>query len=117
MVGLLRVGRNSSSEPKDWYLLVCVIVLQDGSDRPNRVQVLVLLHVKIVQRGRLVRAAIRESEIYSNGQANLAASEDVFQKRVSLIDFESAELELMIAEGLLLFVCDEVFTGSFLQRG
>ena len=117
MVGLLRVGRNSSSEPKDWYLLVCVIVLQNRSDRPNRVQVLVLLHVKIVQGGWLVRAAIRESEIYCDGQAYLAASKDVFQKRVSLIDFQPAERELMIAEGFLLFVCDDIFTGPFLQRG
>ena len=56
---LLEVGRYLSAKAQYWDLLVRVVVLQDASHRSDRIQVLVFVHVEIVQRVWLRRMTIR----------------------------------------------------------
>ena len=39
-----------ASEPVDWEILVCVVVLKNRTDAPDGIQILITLFVPVVQR-------------------------------------------------------------------
>jgi len=48
----LFVREDSTTEPKQVDLLVCIVELQNATNLINNLQVLILLHVPVVQRFR-----------------------------------------------------------------
>lgn len=47
--GTLRIGLNCTTEPKQIDLLICIVELQNSTDLINNLQVLVLLHIPVME--------------------------------------------------------------------
>ena len=76
----------TAPEAIDRVHLVSVVLLKDGADRLNCLQVLVwLVSIHIVQRARIRDFSIRSREVNCNLQTYLASSKDVVQEGHSLL--------------------------------
>lgn len=54
----LFVWENCTTEPKQVDLLICVVELQNAANLVNDLQVLILLHVPVVERIRVIGRSI-----------------------------------------------------------
>lgn len=85
------VGWDCGAKTKDRDLLVGVVVLEDASNRLNRLEVLVLVHVEVMERVGLRGLPIRQGEVNGDCQANLTATEDVLEEGVPHFDLQLGE--------------------------
>lgn len=76
VVRLLLVGRNGCPKAQHWDLLVRVVVLQDAANRLYGIQVLVLLHVKVMQGVWFRGMSIGRGKINGNLQRYFAPAKD-----------------------------------------
>lgn len=95
VTGLLALSfDDSGSEAVGWDLLVGIIVLQNVTNRPNRLHVLVFGFVThVMQRLGLVSLLIREREIYGDTEIDLAAAEDVLQETCAPPHFKAGDVD------------------------
>ena len=118
VVTLVCVGRDGSTEAQSWDLLVAIVVLQDTTHGAYSIQVLVALHIEVVERTWARRRSVGCSEINSHGQADLAASEHIVKEGVALGDFQPRKSHLVVAtEWALLLVCNGVLLCAFFEHG
>ena len=89
--------RDGRSVAEDWDLLLGVIILQDVSSGFDGCEVLVPLHIKVVERISLGWITIAECEINGDIELNFASSENIFKEGVSLVEYAFGE-----GDGLLL---------------
>jgi len=76
-----------ATEAERWELLVGVVKLEDISHRLESLVVLVLAHALTVKTARIcVWITITQGEVNPDGQVDLAASEDVVQETVPLLE-------------------------------
>ena len=69
--------RNSRAKSITWNFFVRVIILENTTDSLNRLNILVSPRIIAVKRVILMRRSIRQSEIDSDTQVDLAASKNV----------------------------------------
>lgn len=79
---------DTRTEPISWNLFVRIIILKDFADCLNGLHILIL-RSHVVKRAALVGSPIRESEVDSNVEIDLAASEDVLEEVCALNDLEA----------------------------
>lgn len=117
VVCILAEGRNGSSEAEHWDLLIAVIVLKNISNSFDGFQVLVALHIEIVERGRLRWVSIRQGKVDRDGESNLAPAKNVFKESVALFDFKLNKVHLVLANRPTLLIDKIVFLLSFFELG
>ena len=88
MVRSVAIGRDCCAKTEDWDLLIGIIVLEDVAYGLNRIEILVPLHIEVMERVWLLGVTIRECEVDSDGEANLATAENILEERMPLLDLE-----------------------------
>jgi len=83
-----------AAKTKGWELLIRVVKLEDVAYRLESLVVLVLGESMGVVASRVVWLSVGKGEVDGDGQVDLAASEDVVEERVSLVDSQVSELHL-----------------------
>ena len=69
-----------------------------------------------MKRAWLAWVSIGKCEVDGDGETNLTASKDILKERVSLLDLQLSEDDLvLIAKGLLLIRSERVLLGSLLH--
>ena len=82
----LRVWWNTTTEAEQIYPLISVVVLENATNLVDDLKVMVLLHVKVVERFTGSWVPILKSEIDGDGEVDLTAPENVFKERVFLLE-------------------------------
>lgn len=95
VLSLVGIGWDGSTESKNGDLFVLVVVLEDSTDGPDRIQILILRQVdKIMKRICSARVTIRLGKIDGNGKGDLTPTHDIFEEGMALCDVQAAELQL-----------------------
>ena len=105
--------RHFGSETVHGELLVGVVVLDDAADLLDCLEILVLGHIQIVEGVAFGGVAVRQSEVDTDGQLDLAAAEDVFEEAGATL--EIARFELYVVLGYLVVLHELKVSCSFLE--
>ena len=97
---------------KDRNVLLRVVVLEDVAYSSDRMQVLVSLHIQVVERGPICRGTIAEGEVYRDAQLYFAPAKHVLEEGVPLV-----EIQLLKPDCLVLSLGQSVFELIFLELG
>ena len=109
----LLLGWNCGSKSIGWDLLVGVVVLEDVSHGLDGVEVLVLLQVKVVEGVSPGWVSIAQGEVDGGDELNLAATEDILQEGMSLVEVHVREDHLLV----LVLTLSVIVVGSLLDLG
>ena len=61
--------------------------MENITDRFDSVEIFVLVHIQVVKRVSLRRVSVTESEIDRDTQLDFAATKDVLEERMSLVEY------------------------------
>ena len=61
--------------------------MENITDRFDSVEILVLVHIQVVKRVSLRRVSVTESEIDRDTKLDFAATKDVLEERMSLVEY------------------------------
>ena len=91
MGGSVDRRRDSGSVAEDGDLLLGVVVLEDLSDRLDSVEILVSVHVEVVEGVSVGGVAVAEGEVNRNVELDFTAAEHIFEEGVPLVEVEGLE--------------------------